>query len=507
MPLIQPFDQSGVFRSADGIARYQNRRQSLVEMLRAAVESHPGGEFVVEVGGERLTYRQFWDRSARVAGGLRAAGIERGDRVAIRLGNGVNWCLAFFGIQLAGAIAVPVNTRLSEPEVEYVLSDSGSKFVFLPDRPLPDHRPAAIEDLDEKEVSAIFYTSGTTGFPKGAIATHENFLANVENCKRAAIVPLDSSARGLISVPLFHVTGCNSQFLVACGLAAAVVIMPAFEVQSFLKTIVEERIDSMSSVPAIYWLAVNQPNFREFDTSRVARLSYGGAPIAPDLVLEIMGAFPNARVGNGFGLTETSSLATFLPHEFARLRPETVGFPSPVVDVKLADRYADGDVGELLIRGQNVVKGYWNKPEATAATFVDGWLYTGDVARIDAEGFVEIVDRKKDMVNRGGENVYCVEVENALAAHPAVFEVAVMGVPDEMMGEKVGAVVVPKPGRPIETGELLEFAGARLADFKVPQYVVVRTEMLPRNPSGKILKKTLRETVEWGKPMPVGRAR
>ena len=227
----------------------------------------------------------------------------------------------------------------------------------------------------------------------------------------------------------------------------------------------------------------------------------------PPMVLEIMGAFPNARVGNGFGLTETSSLATFLPHEFARLRPETVGFPSPVVDVKLADRYVDGDVGELLIRGQNVVKGYWNKPEATAATFVDGWLYTGDVARIDAEGFVEIVDRKKDMVNRGGENVYCVEVENALAAHPAVFEVAVMGVPDEMMGEKVGAVVVPKPGRPIEAGELLEFAGARLADFKVPQYVVVRAEMLPRNPSGKILKKTLRETVEWGKPMPVGRAR
>jgi acyl-CoA synthetase (AMP-forming)/AMP-acid ligase II len=245
-------------------------------------------------------------------------------------------------------------------------------------------------------------------------------------------------------------------------------------------------------------MAMNHPNFRELDTSRIERLSYGGAPIAPDLVLRITEAFPNARVGNGFGLTETSALATYLPHEFSRLRPETVGFPAPVVDVQLDEGAMDGDVGELLIRGQNVVPGYWNKPEATAETFVDGWLHTGDMARIDAQGFVQIVDRKKDMVNRGGENVYCVEVENALAAHPAVFEAAVLGVPDSMMGEKVGAVVVPKPGCSLEVGELLEFAGGLLADFKVPQYVVIRTEMLPRNPGGKILKKSLRENVSWG---------
>jgi long-chain acyl-CoA synthetase len=497
MPVIQPFDQSGIDRGPEGIARYQNRMRSVVEMLRATGENSPDAEAVVEVGGARLTYRQLWDRSARVAGGLRAAGIDRGDRVAIRLGNGANWCLAFFGIQLAGAIAVPVNTRFSEPEVEYVLQDSGSKFVFLPDRPLPDGGSTAVEHLDEKEVSAIFYTSGTTGFPKGAMITHENFLANVENCKRCAIVPLRSDARGLISVPLFHVTGCNSQLLVGVSLGAATVIMPVFEVQSFLKTIAEERIDSLVSVPAIYWLAMNQRNFRDLDTSRIKRLSYGGAPIAPDLVLRIMEGFPNARVANGFGLTETSSLATLLPHEFARLRPETVGFPTPVVDVRLDEKDRDGSVGELLIRGQNVVKGYWNKPEATAEAFVDGWLHTGDMARIDAEGFVQIVDRKKDMVNRGGENVYCVEVENALAAHPAVFEAAVLGVPDTMMGEKVGAVVVPKPGSSLEVDELLEFASGLLADFKIPQYVVVRNEMLPRNPGGKILKQTLRETVEF----------
>jgi long-chain acyl-CoA synthetase len=498
MPVIQPFDRSGIVRDADGIARCHNRAPSVVEMLRATVETWPDSEAVVEVGGGRLTYRELWDSSARVAGGLRATGIERGDRIAIRLGNGINWCLAFFGIHMAGAIAVPVNTRFSEVEAAYVVNDSGSKFVFLPNQPLPRGPSFAVDDLEEREVSAIFYTSGTTGFPKGAMTTHENFIANVENCVRASVVGLNQDMRTLISVPLFHVTGCNSQLLLACSIGGTAVIMPSFDAQSFLASITKERIDSLTSVPAVYWLAMHQPNFRDIDTSGIKRLSYGGAPIAPDLVRQVLEAFPNARVGNGFGLTETSSLATFLPHEFARLRPETVGFAAATVDVRVDGGAADGGVGELLIRGPNVVKGYWNKPQATAETFVEGWLRTGDLARIDAEGFVQIVDRKKDMVNRGGENVYCIEVESALVAHPEVFEVAVMGVPDAVMGEKVGAVVVPKPGRSLDVNELLEFAGGRLADFKIPQYVVIQKEGLPRNPSGKVLKKHLRESVEWG---------
>jgi acyl-CoA synthetase (AMP-forming)/AMP-acid ligase II len=498
MPVIQPFDRSGIVRGADGIARCQNRHRSVVAMLRATVENWPNAEAVVEVGGGRLTYRELWDRSAQVAGGLRESGIGRGDRVAIRLANGVNWCLAFFGIQMAGAIAVPVNTRFSEVEAQYVVDDSGSKFVFLPKQPLPGGPSFTVDDLEERELSAIFYTSGTTGFPKGAMTTHENFIANIENCARSAVVGLNQDMRTLISVPLFHVTGCNSQLLVACSLGGTAVIMPSFDVQSFLATIARERIDSLVSVPAVYWLAIHQPNFRDLQTSSIKRVSYGGAPIAPDLVAQILEAFPNSRVGNGFGLTETSSLATFLPHEFARLRPETVGFAAATVDLLVDEGAAVGEVGELLIRGPNVVKGYWNKPQATAETFVEGWLRTGDLARIDTEGFVQIVDRKKDMVNRGGENVYCIEVESALVAHPEVFEVAVMGVPDAVMGEKVGAVVVPKPGRSLDVDELLEFAGSRLADFKIPQYVVIQKEGLPRNPSGKVLKKHLRESVEWG---------
>ena len=328
------------------------------------------------------------------------------------------------------------------------------------------------------------------------MTSHENFLSNIETYKRISLASTDCRMRNLISVPLFHVTGCNSQFLVANQVGATSVIMPQFEVQAFLRAIGDERITTITSVPAIYWLALNQQNFDQIDTRGVTRVSYGGAPMPPDLVLKIIDAFPNARVGNGFGLTETSSISTYLPHEFSRTRPETVGFAAPVVDLRLID--VEGDVGELLIRGQNVVQGYWNKPEASAEAFADYWLHTGDLARIDADGFVQIVDRRKDMVNRGGENVYCVEVENALASHPAVFEVAVLGVPDEVMGEKVGALIVPKPGQTIHIHELLTFAATLLADFKLPQYVRIRNEFLPRNPGGKILKKRLRETVNWG---------
>jgi len=412
----------------------------------------------------------------------------------------LNWCLAFFGTLMAGAVVVPVNTRFNEQEVEYVVNDSGSTFICQPGLTLPDGPPTVVEDLRQKDLAAIFYTSGTTGFPKGAMTSHECFLSNVENVRRIRF-PMDHTVRNLVSVPLFHVTGCNSQMLPTCMAGGTTVIMPSFEVQAFLRAITQERINIVTSVPAIFWLAINQPNFNQLDTTGITRVSYGGAPIAPELVARIMEAFPNSRIGNGFGLTETSSIATFLPHEYAATRPETVGFAAPVVDLKLSDADPETGAGELLIRGPNVVLGYWNKPQATAETFVDGWLHTGDMARIDADGFVQIVDRKKDMICRGGENVYCVEVENALAAHPAVFEVAVIGVPDEVMGEKVGAVIVPRPGREIDPIDIISFARQELGEFKVPQYISFRADPLPRNPGGKILKPKLRKETEWGQPV------
>ena len=494
------FDRSGIVRGDDGVLCYAQRPASLVEMLRQSVERDPGAEAVVELDGPRLTYRQLWDRAAAVAGGLVAQGVRRGDRVAIELDNGADWVLAFFGIQLAGAIVVPVNTRFTDEERDYVLTDAGVAARIVPGGALPDGPPHAAEDLRPQDVATIFYTSGTTGFPKGAVTTHENLLATTESSRRIRRLP-PGETRDLISVPLFHATGCHSQMLTSVDLGGTAVIMPRFEVQRFLRSIAEERVNKTTSVPAIYWLALNQENLGEFDLSSVRWLSYGGAPCPPALVRRIVEAFPRAEVGNGFGLTECASVATFLPASYTVSRAETVGLPVPVVELDLADVDSETGVGELLIRGQNVVAGYWRNPEATERTFVDGWLHTGDLARIDEDGFCEIVDRKKDMVNRGGENVYCLEVENVLVNHPGVFEAAVVGVDDEMMGEKVGAVIVPKPGVQMEPQELATFAAGHLADFKVPEYVSVRSEALPRNPGGKIIKPQLREQSSWQGPL------
>jgi acyl-CoA synthetase (AMP-forming)/AMP-acid ligase II len=503
-----PFDESGVVRDAQGRARYADRPASLVEMLRASVERDRDATALLEVGGPSVSYGELWDRAARVAGGLRAAGVERGDRVAIRLANGIDWALAFFGSQLLGAVVVPVNTRFTEQEVAYVVEDSGAAFTFAPGQALPDGEPLAGEDLQPDELAAIFYTSGTTGFPKGAMTSHANFLANSENAFRCLSV---ERAEGpgistLVSVPLFHVTGCNSQLIPTLELGGRVEILSGpLDLEGFFRAVGEHGVNQLVSVPAIYHAVMRHPAFAELDVSRVRWVSYGGAPIAESLVYQIMEAFPQARVGNGFGLTETSSLTSFLPHEEAAEHADSVGFAMPVVDLALdqADpgSGSDAGVGELLVRGPNVVGGYWNKPQATAETFVDGWLHTGDVARVSEDGLLYIVDRKKDMINRGGENVYSIEVENVLAGAPGVGEAAVVAVPDEMMGEKVGAVIVPLGGGALDVEAVIIHCRAHLADFKVPQYLATRGEPLPRNPGGKLLKAQLREETDWGKPL------
>jgi acyl-CoA synthetase (AMP-forming)/AMP-acid ligase II len=498
-----PFDTSGVELGADGIKRYTGRPDSLVHMLRATVERDRDATAIVEVGGESLTYGELWDRAARVAGGLRAAGVQRGDRAAILLGNGVDWVLAFWGAQLAGAVVVPVNTRFKESEVDYVIEDSGASYVFRPGEPLPDGEPETVDDLEPGDLAAIFYTSGTTGFPKGAMTSHANFLANTENAFRCIGVDKSEgpSLATLINVPLFHVTGCNSQLLVLNELGGRVFILTnPLDLDGFLRTVAEEGIQMLTSVPAIYHALTRHPKFADFDLGHVRWVSYGGAPIAASMVHKIMETFPGARVGNGFGLTETSSLTSFLPHEEAAEHADSVGFAMPVVDLALHEPDADTGVGELLVRAENVVQGYWNKPEATAETFVDGWLHTGDLARIDDDGLLYIVDRAKDMINRGGENVYSIEVESALAGAPGVGESAVIPVPDDMMGEKVGAVIVPA-GDEVDVDAVIAHVRERIADFKVPQYVAIRTEPLPRNPGGKVLKKVLKEETEWGDPL------
>lgn len=410
-----PFDQDAITPSAptppgSATTRACPTTDNLVTMLRASVERVPRRRAVAEVGGRSLTYRELWDAAARVAGGLAGTGVRPGDRVALRLGDGVDRVVAFFGAQLARALAVPVNTRLAEEDLRCVLDDSGALVTLAAGDPLPDGPPLALGDAAAGEVAAISYTSGTGGFPGGAMTAHHNFVSNAETARRVIGMPGGAETSTLVSVPLFHVTGCNSQLLALIMAGGTTVVMPAFEAQAFLRAVQEERIDNLASVPAIYWPAINQANSADFDLSSVRYLSYGGAPIAPDLVRAVLEHFPTARVGNGFDLTETSSIATYLPHEQASAHADSVGFAAPVVDVDLAGVDERSGVGELLVRGPNVVAGYWQKSDAAAEAFAGGWLHTGDLARIDGDGLVHIVDRAKDMIGRGGENVYCVEV-------------------------------------------------------------------------------------------------
>ncbi len=501
-----PFPASptvGVSRDADGIPRYDDLPATLLDMLAEQVDRRPDSEALVELGADRLTYRQLWDRASRVAGGLRAAGVEPGDRVAVRYPAGINWVLAFWGTVMAGGVAVAVNTRSARPEVEFVLSDSGAGLDLSSDTPLPDGQPYVTEQLGRGDTAALFYTSGTTGHPKGVPTTHEAFVTNTENAVRCLDQPRDlgEGMRTLISVPLFHVTGCNSQLLAATRLGGASIIMPTLNLDELIATLTAERISVMVTVPAIYALMLRHKAFAGADVSGVRWVGYGGAPIAPSLVGSVKEAFPEATVFNGYGMTETASLMTVLPDRDAVEHADSVGYAVPSVDLGVVPFGGDEPgVGELVARGANIAAGYWNRPEATSATFADGWLHTGDVVRVDDAGRVHIVDRLKDIINRGGENVSSVEVEAVLLGAPNVADACVLAVPDDVMGEKVGAVLFAGEAK-IDVPAVLEHCRGQLADFKVPQYVTVVDEALPRNVGGKLLKGKLRGQVRWGDPL------
>ena len=496
-----PFPTTGVSRDADGVPHYDSLPATLLDMLAEQVDNRPNSEAVVELGAGRLTYRQLWDRAARVAGGLRADGLTPGDRVAVRYPAGIDWVLAFWGTVMAGGVAVAVNTRSAQPEVEFVLSDSGARMDLAPDTPLPDGNPYVTHGLGHTDTAALFYTSGTTDHPKGVPTTHEAFLTNTENAIRCLEQPRDlgEGMRTLISVPLFHVTGCNSQLLAAARLGGASVIMPALNLDELVAALAAERISVMVTVPAIYALMLRHKAFAGADVSDVRWVGYGGAPIAPSLVAAVKEAFPQATVFNGYGMTETASLMTVLPDRDAVEHADSVGYAVPSVEIGLVPFGGDEPgVGELVTRGANVTTGYWR--QASLATFADGWLHTGDVVRVDDAGRVHIVDRLKDIINRGGENISSVEVEAALLGAPNVADACVLAVPDDVMGEKVGAVLFADEGE-IDVRAVLEHCRGRLADYKIPQYVTVVDEALPRNAGGKLLKGKLRGEVNWSDPL------
>jgi long-chain acyl-CoA synthetase len=375
----------------------------------------------------------------------------------------------------------------------------------LADRPLP---AVAIAPDD---AATIFYTSGTTGKPKGALASQRNINSNImaAGCaaaraflRRGEAPPApdpDAPQRGmLLSVPFFHATGCFAILNPSLVAGGKIAMMRRWDPVRAFELIERERLNMAGGVPTIAWQLIEHPLRENYDLSSLESVAYGGAPSAPELVRKIVATFPKSQPGNGWGMTETSATATSHGAEDYEHRPDSCGPAVPVTDLKIMSVEGDrelavGEVGELWCKGPQVVAGYWNKPEATAQTFVDGWVKTGDLARLDQEGFCFIIDRAKDMLIRGGENIYCIEVENVLYDHPAVMDAALVGIPHKTLGEEPAAVVTLKPDAEATESELRAFVAERLAAFKVPVKVVFWHETLPRNANGKILKNELKK--------------
>ena len=527
---------------------WKNLPQTLPEIVRLS-RGYAGRDYLV-YESERYSYEQAFRRIATLAAHLReVCGIRKGDRVALAMRNFPEWPISFWAATCAGAIVVPLNAWWKGAELAYGLTDSESRLLIcdderadaiaphLPNLPLEQVLVARSERalsppmrrLDEvfagtlasalpeiaiqpEDPATIFYTSGTTGQPKGALGTQRNMASNV-GCSlftrtRAALrsgrPPPPSGAppvAALISVPLFHVTGSHSGLTTGTFIGAKLVMMHKWSPERALELIERERITQFGGVPAMVWQVIESPDFKRRDTSSLQTVSYGGAPAAPELVRRIKEAFPQANASNGYGLTETSALACAnVGYDYER-KPDSVGVPVAVCEMKIIDgagaELPPGGVGELCIKGPIVVEGYWHKPEASAQVFRQGWLHTGDVARVDDEGFVYILDRAKDMLIRGGENVYCVEVEDVLYSHPAVMDAAVIGIAHRVLGEEVGAVVQLAPGAEASSEELRSYAAERLAGFKVPVRIELQREPLPRNANGKIMKRELKKQLGW----------
>jgi len=526
--------------------------------LRAVAEmgrAHGERIFLVHED-ERVSFEAFFRAVAVFARRLAADGVVKGDRVAVIMRNLPEWPVAFYAAASLGAIVTPLNAWWTAPELEYGLTDSGSKVAImdveryerlaeilakcpalervyvsragtlsanaklaaledvlgapetwasLPDVGLPDVDVAPDDD------ATIFYTSGTTGKPKGALGTQRNINSNImaSACSAARAFlrrgempptpdPAGPQRATLLSVPFFHATGCFAILNPSLAAGAKLAMMRRWDVVRAFELIERERITSAGGVPTIAWQLIEHPQRKDYDLSSLESVAYGGAPSAPELVRLITETFPKSQPGNGWGMTETSATATTHSAEDYEHRPDSCGPPVPVTDLKImtveGDReLAIGEVGELWCKGPQVVKGYWLKPEATAATFVDGWVKTGDLARLDEEGFCFIIDRAKDMLIRGGENIYCIEVENVLYEHPSVMDAALVGIPHKTLGEEPGAVVTFRPGTSATEAELRAFVAARLAAFKVPVRVIIWPETLPRNANGKIVKTELRK--------------
>lgn len=517
--------------------------------LRALWEStaaHGDATYLV-YRDEVLTYAEAHEQVRALAAHLAAQGIGKGDRVGIGMRNYPEWVLAFWACQSLGAIVVSLNAWWTTAELHYGLADSATSALIvdgeryerlaevLPrlgdlrhvvvtrhDGALGDgavrwsdvlDRTVATElppvELYPDDDATILYTSGTTGNPKGAVGSHRNHVTNVMNtivngAVQAVMNPAPPEATSqaprqtvaLWTFPFFHIAGITG-ICVITATGGALVTQYKWDATEALDLIERHRVSVVAGVPTVVRSLLEHPEAPHRDLSSLSGISQGGSPVPPDSIARIESSFGGKVLpGNGYGLTETTSAVVVNSGTAYFDKKDSVGLPVPVADVRIVDEdgreVTPGEVGELWVRGPNNVRGYWNKPEATAQAFVDGWFRTGDAARVDDDGYVYVVDRLKDMVLRGGENVYCAEVEAAIYEHPAIADVAVIGLPHESLGEEVCAVVNLKPGCSLGEVELQSFLAGRLAPFKIPSQVVVREGEIPRNATGKVLKRDLR---------------
>ena len=497
--------------------------------LQRALQIGPDRVALID-GNAQFSFAQFEQRASGLVGGLRALGLVAGDRVAILAANSHRYVEAYVGIPAGGLVIVPLNTRHADPEVRYALQDSGAR-VLLTDRdpaPFADLVPHAVaipngyEELlasagawplgagvTENDLAGLFYTGGTTGASKGVMLSHRNLIANTFHW--LLTVPHSDSDRALVMAPLFHAAGSNG-VLASIWTGGAQITLDTFNPVRALELIERHGITVTMAVPTMLAAIAEEQLARPRNVGSLRVLAHGGSPIATEVLRRAHAAFPDAEMIELYGATELSPLATtqvgeekYIDHELAR----SCGRALAGCDVRVCDangrEMARGEVGEVVVRGPNVMLGYWNKPEATAAALAGGAYRTGDLGYMNDAGFLFLVDRSKDMIVSGGENVYCTEVEEVLYRHPAVLEAAVFGVPNDKWGEVVHAVIVPREGfANVDTNEIIGFCRAQIAGYKVPKAIDLRADPLPKSGPGKVLKRELRAPFWAGRDRSVG---
>jgi acyl-CoA synthetase (AMP-forming)/AMP-acid ligase II len=447
-------------------------------------------------GGGQLTYREWDARANAAARGLVANGVQKGDRVGLLMAtaDAIEFGVGYVAAHRAGAAAVPINPRYAKREIEHIVADCSPRLVLEAEgvgdmeQAGADSSPFAVEVGDD-DIADLFYTSGTSGLPKGVVSTHANAAHH-------SLKPMEAGGVFQHSMPLATFTGVHGALLTPMRLGVTSIVQPGFDTTRFAELIEARRSNYVLMVPAQILLLLEAGTLAERDTSSVLAVMFGGAPTPPAAVEALGDTFPNAVLINGYGLTEGGASICALPPGEARRRPGSVGKPMPGAEIRVVDDDgADvpaGDVGEIVLKVPTGERRYWGDDEATAQTWRGGWVYTGDLGRIDEDGFLYIVDRKKDMILRGGYNIYCVEVEDGLHAHPDVVEAAAIGVPHKVLGQDVCAVVRLREGAaPLTVESARVFLADRLADYKLPRRVEVRAEPLPRTGMGKVDKKAL----------------